>query len=179
MQRILVIGPSGAGKSTLARQLQELTGIFVIHLDQVYWHPNWKETSRNEWRILQENLVQRPTWIIDGNYGATLDIRLQAADTVIFLDFPRRLCLWRVLKRLVQYRGRSRPDMAPGCPEKIDREFLRWIWRWPVDERPLVMARLSQAPNVTQITLKTPRQVRDFLARMAQQCRGQSSQGEG
>ncbi|WP_337956063.1 hypothetical protein [Alicyclobacillus herbarius] len=128
MKRIAIIGSPGAGKSTFACRLGDITGIEVFHLDRLFWHPGWVEMPRPEWMELQRKLVQRPSWIIDGNYGSTMDIRIQAADTVIFLDVPRRVCLWRVMKRVIRYHGQTRPDMGAHCPEKIDLEFFRYIW---------------------------------------------------
>lgn len=134
--RILILGPSGAGKSTLARELGQLLGYPVIHLDAHFWQPGWVHLPRDVWRVQQEALLQGDRWIVDGNYGSTLDLRLQYADCAIFLDYPRFHCLYRALKRRIQYRGTTRPDMPPDCPEKIDLEFIRWIlWDFPQKER--------------------------------------------
>ncbi|HEY3416972.1 MAG TPA: DNA topology modulation protein [Armatimonadota bacterium] len=126
-QRIMIIGSGGAGKSTLARQLGDTLGVPVIHLDAEYWRPGWVETPKEEWRRIVESLAQRERWIIDGNYGGTLPVRMAAADTIILLDYPWPLCLWRVLIRILRYHGRSRPDIGPGCPERFDWEFIKWI----------------------------------------------------
>jgi adenylate kinase family enzyme len=80
-------------------------------------------------------LIRRDAWIIDGNYGGTLDARLEACDTVVFLDLPRLVCLWRVLGRLVRNRGHARPELPPGCPEHLSWEFLAWIWTYPSRQR--------------------------------------------
>jgi adenylate kinase family enzyme len=85
MKKVLVIGSGGAGKSVFARQLGQVLNIDVVHLDALYWHPGWAETPRAEWRKVIEGLVRRDAWIIDGNYSNTLDFRLEACDTVIFL----------------------------------------------------------------------------------------------
>jgi adenylate kinase family enzyme len=129
VERVLIIGPSGAGKSTLARKLAEKTGLPLIHLDQLHWRPGWVEPNKEDWKRTVSELVERPGWIMDGNYGGTLPMRTAAADTVIFLDFPTWICLSRVLLRIVSWWGRTREDMASGCPERLDFVFLRWIWR--------------------------------------------------
>jgi len=166
VQRIAVIGSPGAGKSTVARRLGNLTGIEVIHLDRLFWKPGWIETPRPEWIALQEALVQKTSWIIDGNYGATMNIRLEAADSVVFLDFPRRVCLWRAVRRAIQFRGQTRPDMGEDCPEKIDWEFIRFIWGFRKREQEKILLGLDtaarQGKNIVRLT--TRRQVERYLA---------------
>ena len=95
MNRVLIIGSGGSGKTTLARRLAERTGLPLIHLDALYWRPGWDPTPGDEWRARIAALVRGERWIIDGNYGGTLDLRLEACDTVIFLDVSRWVCLWR------------------------------------------------------------------------------------
>src|SRR5688572_15577903 len=114
MKRVVVIGSGGAGKSTFSRQLGEITGIQVIHLDNIYWQPNWVKTPEEEWKGVVAQLLTRDCWIMDGNFGGTRQMRLEACDTAIWLDMPRRICIYRILKRAVAYRGRNRPDMAEG-----------------------------------------------------------------
>lgn len=168
LRRIAVVGSAGAGKSTLARVLGERLHIEVIHLDRLYWQPGWVPTERQEWAEIQRKLVSRPTWIIDGNYGSTMDLRLDAADTVIFLDLPRSLCLWRAIQRAVRNWGKTRPDMGEGCPEKIDWPFLVWIWRFPQRSRPALLDRLALcAKTKAVIHLRSPRQVAAFLKKLA------------
>jgi adenylate kinase family enzyme len=166
MKKVLVIGPGGAGKSTLARELGTLLNINVIHLDGLYWHPGWIETPRAEWRKLIEELLRRDAWIIDGNYSNTFDLRLEACDTVIFLDIARPICLWRVLKRAILYRGRTRPDMAEGCHERLDLGFIRWVWRYKSRTRPRMiemLGQLSQGKRV--IWLQSQAEIKRFLTR--------------
>lgn len=124
MKRIAVVGSSGAGKSTLSRELSRILDIPVIHLDVHYWQPGWVETPDEVWLERQKTLLNGESWIVDGNFGSTLDMRLGAADTVIFLDFSRFLCTYRVLKRLTMYRKGERPDMAEGCNERFDWDFI-------------------------------------------------------
>ena len=136
MKKIILIGSGGAGKSTLARKLGEKLHLEGYHLDTRLWKPNWVGVSRDEQKVIQQALVEKEKWIIDGNYGGTMDIRLQAADTIIFMDLPRTICVYRAFKRMVTYRNKTRPDMAEGCEERVDLKFLKWIWDYPKTKRP-------------------------------------------
>jgi adenylate kinase family enzyme len=135
VERVLIIGPCGSGKSTLARELAPLLGLPLFHMDQLYWKPGWVETSDELMQVKIEALSQEPRWIIDGNYGGTLRPRLKRADTVIYLDYPIRLCLWRLIKRIWTTHGQVRADMAEGCPEQFDLGFLRYVARWNTGPR--------------------------------------------
>ena len=99
MKRVLIIGSSGSGKSTLARQLGSKLELPVIHLDRHYWHPGWVGTPQDQWQRTVSRLVQRESWIIDGNYRGTLAMRLKAADSVVFLDLPPWICAMRAISQ--------------------------------------------------------------------------------
>lgn len=165
MRKILVIGSGGAGKSTFAARLGRILALEVIHLDVFYWQPGWVETPKDVWQQRVAELAQRDSWIMDGNFSGTLSWRLAACDTVIFLDMPRTLCLWRVLKRLAQYRNSSnRPDMAAGCREKLNLEFLRWVWNYPQRTKPKVAGMLREQARGKQVVwLRTPAEAESFL----------------
>ena len=168
MQRILVMGSSGSGKSTLARELGRRLDLEVLHLDAIHFTAGWVEVDPSIEEMRLREVVAGERWIIDGNYSRLLDIRLPRADTVVFLDFPRRVCYWRVLKRLITYAGRTRPDMAPGCPEKIDWEFVKWIWDYPKRSRPVVRRRLLAAQDEKRIVvLRSSREVGRFLSNLS------------
>jgi adenylate kinase family enzyme len=163
-KRILIVGSGGAGKSTLAQALGERVGLPVVHLDRHYWRPGWVETPRDEWRQVVAGLVAQPEWVIDGNYSGTLDLRLPAADLVVFLDLPRRVTIPRVIRRSLRWRSRSRPDMAPGCPERLDRSFLVWLWTYPRSGRARLTAALDDADAWDRVVrLRSPRQVHAWL----------------
>lgn len=153
MNRILVVGCAGAGKSTFARRLAERAGLPIVHLDQHYWRPGWVEANPKEWEARVRTLASQPRWIMDGNYGETLPARLARADTVFHLDMPRRVCLWRVLKRTALLHGKTRPDMAADCSERFDREFLTYVWRYRRDHRPRLIEAI-QAFQGTTIELR-------------------------
>ncbi|MCF6136426.1 DNA topology modulation protein [Pseudalkalibacillus berkeleyi] len=164
MKKIAVIGCPGAGKSTLSKKLGESLEIEVFHLDRLYWKPGWVETPREDLRAIQEQIVKQDTWIIDGNFSGTLDIRLEAADTIVFLDVPRIKCCYRVLKRRFMYHGKTRPDIGEGCPERIPLEFLRYVWKFQNDQRPQLLERLSRLDHQKcMITLSSEKDIDLFL----------------
>lgn len=108
--------------------------------------------------------MNKEEWIMDGNYGGTMDIRLNAADTIIFLDIHRTICIYRALKRMWQYRNKSRPDMAEGCKEKFDFDFYKWIWYYPKTKRPDIVKKLTQlSAHKKVIILKSPKEVKHFI----------------
>lgn len=160
----MIIGSGGAGKSTLARALGEKLNIKVIHLDTLLWKPNWHQVPRAEQIKIQEQIVQDKEWIIDGNYGGTMDIRLQKADTIIFLDIPRIICIYRAIKRSIQYKNKSRPDMVEGNKEKFDFNFYKWIWNYPKDKRPEIIKTLKELENEkTIIHLKSLKDIQNLM----------------
>ncbi|MEP6832013.1 MAG: AAA family ATPase [Gemmatimonas sp.] len=166
MQRILIIGSSGAGKSTLSRALGVATGIPVIHLDAQFWQPGWQETPREMWTARVAELLETERWIMDGNYGGTLPMRVQAADTVVLIALSKWLCLARVLRRSIGGYGKVRPDLNAGCPEQLpDWKFLRWIWAYEREKLPEILRMLhAEEGRRKVIVLKSRREVSDFLA---------------
>ena len=107
---------------------------------------------------------------MDGNYPASLDKRLEFADAVVFIDLNRLLCIWRCVKRFLIYRGENRPELAPGCYEKIDLEFLMWIWDYPRTVKPVVMEALERKTGDLKVTiLDSDRSVRSYLNRIARE----------
>lgn len=163
MERVMIIGCGGAGKSTLARQLGEKIGIPVVHLDQLFWRPGWEPVSREEFDRLHREAIAQEKWIMDGNFDRTMAERIEHCDTVVYLDFSRFACLLGVAKRILTTYGQVRPDMGEGCPERIDLEFLQWVWKYNRDNRQRNYELIAQYPNARPIILRNRRQVRRFL----------------
>ncbi len=124
MQRVMIMGPCGSGKSTLARRIGARHGLPVFHLDQAFHRPGWRPAPEAEFVAEVERIAALPAWVIDGNYKGTIASRLQAADTLIYLDMPARVTVPRILKRIALSHGQVRPDAAAGCPERLDLPFL-------------------------------------------------------
>jgi adenylate kinase family enzyme len=147
----------------LARQ----TNLPLIHLDREFWRPGWAATPRGAWRAKVIELVAGENWIMEGDYGSSLDLRLPHADTLIWFDYPRRRCLWRVIRRILMTYGQVRPDMAPGCPERIDITFLRWIWNFNRCERPALLQRLvASGGHLTPIIFRNDGDASQFLSKL-------------
>lgn len=164
MKRVIIIGSGGAGKSSLARRLGEAAKIPVLHLDKLYWKPNWVEPPKEEWEKLLETELKKDEWIMDGNFGGTLELRLQYCDTAIFLDLPRTVCVYRALKRWIKYYGTNRPDMTVGCNEKVDPEFLGWVWNFPTIKKPKIEEKLRLFEKEKKIIrLHSQKEVENFF----------------
>lgn len=162
MQRVLILGSPGAGKSTFSHRLAARCGLHVVHLDQHYWQPGWREPDADVWHETIKRLLAQPRWIMDGDYGGTLDMRLREADTVFFLDLPRWLCIMRVLKRIRTTYGRTRPDLADGCPERFDWEFMKYVWNYPSNRRPGLVAKLETFEGQV-LTFRKSREIESYL----------------
>ncbi len=164
MQRVMIIGCGGTGKSTLARHMGAITGLPVIHLDQHYWQPGWVSLDKASWEKRVRELMDKPRWIMDGNYGGTMDLRMEQSDTIIFLDRSRWICLYRVVRRTLGNLGRTRPDLAPNCPERFTWEFLTYIYRYNRTRRPGILRKLKTMNDHKKIYhLLSDREMQQFL----------------
>ena len=141
MQRILVMGSSGSGKSTFAQRLSDITGIPTVSLDALYWQPGWMPSDTTEFDARVTEAARLPRWIMDGNYTSSGagELRRSTADAVFWFDLPRRTCMTGILTRIATSYGRVRPEMAPGCPEKFDLEFFRYVWTYRQLQRPKLL----------------------------------------
>ena len=171
MERILIIGCGGAGKSTFSRKLQKLINYEIIHLDKLYWKPNWQAMEEQKWIELVQDIIKKENWIMDGNYNGTMELRLQRADTVIFFDFPRIICLWNTFKRIIK--GKvfkiERKDVTKGCKEKFDFSFFKWIWNYNNKNRPKYMNLLTSLKGKKKIVIfKNYKDVNKFLQNLFQ-----------
>ncbi|MGG6893532.1 AAA family ATPase [Rhizobium sp. BR 315] len=166
--RVLVIGCSGTGKSTLAQAIASLRGLAYVSMDRdIFWLPGWKLRPRPQSVALIEQAVAGSRWIMDGNSPGTLPLRLPRADIVIWRRSPRHVALRGVISRWLRYRGRSRPEMAPGCPERLDWKFLHYTWTFERNSAPELQQMLVQhGHNVPMVTLRSYRDGEELLSRL-------------
>ena len=164
MRRIMIIGGAGSGKSTLARAMGGKLGLPVVHLDRHYWSPGWVAPEAAEWRRRVAALAARDAWIIEGNYFSTIDLRLPRAHALVWLDLPRWIYFPRAVWRTAVNYGRQRADIGPGCPERIDLDFLLdWVWNYPTRSRPRTLKLLDElAGRLHVVVLRRPREVAAF-----------------
>ncbi len=163
MKRIVIFGGSGTGKSTLARNLGEKLGLPVYHLDKFYWKPGWQAVSRPELDAAIHETMAKDEWIMDGCYSRTLPERLERCDTVIYMDFNRFACIFGILQRYFTNLGKVRPDMSEGCEERLNWDFMVYIWTYNDQKRARNYEYLAQAGHAQVVILKNRRQVNKFL----------------
>jgi adenylate kinase family enzyme len=164
-ERILVVGCSGGGKSTLAQRIARRFALtYISNNRDVLWLPGWVQREGSEQRRIIEELIRQERWIMDGTSTSTFDIRVPRSDIVIWVRMPRAVNVWGILSRWLKYIGRTRPEMAPGCPERMDWEFFRFVWTWEREFAPLVLAGLEQhAGGKPVLMLKSRRRMRELL----------------
>jgi adenylate kinase family enzyme len=158
MKKILIIGCPGSGKSTFARALHKATNLPLFYLDMMYWNADRTTVDKAVFRERLSKVLQKDEWIIDGNYNSTMEMRMQACDTVIFLDYPQEVCLAGIQER----RGKVRPDM-PWVEDGEDAAFLEFVRKFNQESRPRVMALLSQYANKEIHVFKNRLAADDFL----------------
>lgn len=164
MKRVVIIGCPGAGKSVFANKLHNKTKLPLVHLD-FYYHQKENDyyNNKEQWVKRVEKLIAADSWIMDGNYTSTFDLRFKRADTIIFFDMPRRLSFYRVLKRRIEYRNKQRTDMPSDWKEKANAEFLKYVWQFSKTTRPKILAQLQKNKDKEIIVLQSPRQAQKYL----------------
>lgn len=165
MKRVMILGQPGAGKSTLARAIGAQTGLPVVHVDLIHWMPGWQERPYDEKVRLATEQELKEAWVFEGGISRTWPHRLARADTLIWLDLPIRLRMWRVFKRTIRDYGRTRPDLPRDCPEQFSAEFWHWIWKTRSTGRIKMQAFVSTAPADKRVYhLRSTAEVSAFLA---------------
>ena len=169
MQRVMIIGQPGSGKSWLAVQLGARLGLPVHHMDHIHWQSGWVERGVAEKARLCAAIEAQEAWVFEGNFTTTAANRAARADLLVWLDLPVGLRLWRVTRRKILGFGRQRPDMAPGCPERLGREvwtFYHYIWATRQSGRARIAEVVAAArPGPEIVRLRHAHEVTEFLDR--------------
>ena len=164
LKRWLVLGAGGAGKSRLSREMAEILNLPVIHLDRHYWNPGWIESKKDDWARKVVELASADQWIMDGNYGGSIQLRLPRSQAVVLLDLPVWQCLWGIFRRSTLDRKKARPDLAEGCEERLpDWEFIRYVATYRWWSRPKVLRKIAAEPHVKLYHLKSRRAAGQLL----------------
>lgn len=165
MNRVMIVGQPGGGKSWLAREIGARTGLPVHHMDMIHWQPGWVERDKAEKIAMVRTVEAQNTWILEGGLSATHDTRLSRADTLIVLDTPLTLRIWRVFARTLRGWGQTRPDLPENCPERFSLEFWIFIWRTRHSGRQRILDLATRAgADKTVHILRSAAQVRAYLS---------------
>ena len=160
-KRILVLGCSGSGKSTFSIRLEKITGLPLFHLDNLWWKPDRTHISRDEFDCELANILNKPAWIIDGDFSRTYEVRIRACDTVIFLDYSETVCLDGITARV----GMKRPDI-PWVEQKLDPELVHLVRNFHEQNRPVLLSLLQKYPVHEQIIFTNRKEADDWLERL-------------
>lgn len=153
MKKVIIIGSPGAGKSTFARKLRDKTGLPLYYLDMIWHRPDRTTITREEFDSRLMDILVTDSWIIDGNYGRTVEMRLQYCDTVFLLDYPTEVCLAGAAERV----GTKREDM-PWCEEELDGEFKKWIEDFRATKLPQIKELIQKYSEGKEIHIFTSRE---------------------
>ena len=162
MKKIIVIGCPGSGKSTFSKKLHEITSIPLFHLDRLFWNADKTTVERSVFLERLSKAMQNSEWILDGNYASSMEIRMQACDTVVFLDYPADVCLNGIKER----RGKPRSDMPWTETDEEDAAFTQFIKNYHSQSRPQVMALLEKFSYKNIFIFTNRSEQEDFLMQL-------------
>ena len=162
MKRVIIIGCPGSGKSTFSRALSKKVNIPVYYLDMMFWNADKTSVDRSVLIERLQEVFKKDKWIIDGNYGSTMEFRMQNCDTVVFLDYPIDVCVDGIKQR----QGKPREDMPWIATEEDDIEFIDFIKNYNLHSRPKVMALIERYSNKKIIIFKSRAEADNFLTKL-------------
>ncbi len=161
-QKIIVIGCAGSGKSTLSKELRDVMGLPLFHLDNIWWRPDRSHISREEFDRKLDEILLTDRWIIDGDYSRTYEMRFQACDTVIFLDYPFDVCMSGIKERV----GKNRTDI-PWAEQALDPELVKLAERYETDNRPVILSLLEKYPDANSFVFRSRLEAAEWMRRLA------------
>ena len=170
--RIIILGPAGSGKTTLSKFISKEFNIEAIHLDKEYWLPNWQRPEVSDWNEKLQKYVDKQSWVIDGNYIDSLDIRLERADLVIMLDIDLKTCIKSIVLRTIKGYFIKRKDLAEGCSDKFDeskKNLISWTKQFKTTYFPQLIDLCIKYPNVDIKLFRTRKGARNFIERIKQE----------
>ena len=159
MKKVIVIGCPGSGKSVFSRTLHEKTDLPLYHLDMIYWREDKTFLTREELIGIINEIGKTDEWIMDGNYGGTMELRMSLCDTIIFLDYPTEVCLKGIMER----RGTRRPDMPWTDSDELDGEFVDSVRNYNTYNRPRVLERINQYSDKQTLIFTSREEANTFL----------------
>lgn len=168
-KRIIILGPGGSGKTTLAKFISKQTGIEAIHLDKEFWLPNWERRAEADWKEKISKIVDKDSWVMDGNYLDSLGLRLEKADLVIMLDINIRTCVQSIFFRTIKAHFIKRDDLAEGCTDTFNSlrtDFVNWTKQFKTAYFPQLMDLCVKYPNVDLKLFRTRKSARNFIERI-------------
>jgi adenylate kinase family enzyme len=168
MNRVTIIGSPGAGKTTLARKLHSIDNVNVIHLDRIFWEPGWREKPRETRIDILQKIVQEKKWIIEGTYLGASEPRLEAADTIIYLDIPFYICLLRVIKQHFKFQGYFRSDLKEGCKDELNLMRILKVLVFPILGKRILKQKLRSYESKQIVKLCSSSEVDNFLEQLQQ-----------
>jgi len=159
--KIMIFGRPGGGKSTFALKLHKATGIPLHHLDKYFYVSNWIERDYQEFLSLQQAIVDKSSWIIDGNCTRSLKMRYHRANLVVYFNYPRWLCYWRIFKRLFN-KNTEINDRADGCEETINLKLLSYMWSFENRVAEQIKNLKKQCPHTRFIEIKSDKDLQQL-----------------
>lgn len=163
MQKVIVIGCPGSGKSTFSKALHDATGLPLYHLDMMHWNADGTHVAKCIFMERLHQALEKESWIIDGNYSSTMELRMQFCDTIFFLDYLTDICIDGIKSR----KGRERTDIPCAAPEDEDAEFMEFVKNYNTTSRPIVMRLLHRYSHKRIIIFEDRNEADKFLSNSA------------
>ena len=162
-QKIIVLGCSGSGKSTFSKKLHDVTGLPLIHLDNIWWKKDRTHISREEFDQKLDEILLTDRWIIDGDYSRTYETRFKSCDTVIFLDYSFDECMNGIKERV----GKNRTDI-PWTEKELDPDLVRQVENYEKENRPVILSLIGKYPDVNSYIFRSRQEAAGWINTLKQ-----------